>query len=50
MGAKLDVGDTVYVPVDLKGLQNLQETKDITTIIANSATALGVLGLLATNL
>jgi hypothetical protein len=50
MEAKLDVGDTVFVPEDLRGFQNLQMTKDITTIIANSATALGVIGLLATRL
>jgi len=50
MEAKLDVGDTVFVPENLKGFQNIQMAKDITTIVANSATALGVLGLLATKL
>ena len=35
IGANLDVGDTIYVPVNLKGYQNLQVAKDITTIIAN---------------
>ena len=50
LGAKLDVGDTVFVPVDLKGVQNLQVAKDVTTIVANTAMTLGVLGLLATHL
>ncbi|GEM_PF-210625 len=50
MSSKLDVGDTVYVPENLTRFQNLQETKDITTIIANSAQGLAVLALLATQL
>jgi protein involved in polysaccharide export with SLBB domain len=48
--AKLDVGDTVFVPEDLTGFQNIQMTKDITQIIANSAQGLAVIGLLATKL
>jgi len=50
MSTKLDVGDTVFVPEDLKGFQNIQMTKDITTIVAQSAQALAVIGLLATKL
>ncbi len=50
MEAKLDVGDTVFVPEDLTSIQDLQKTKDITTIIANSAQGLAVIGLLATQL
>jgi protein involved in polysaccharide export with SLBB domain len=50
MEAKLDAGDTVFVAEDLRGFENIQMAKDITTIVANSATALGVIGLLATRL
>jgi len=50
MEAKLDVGDTVYVPENLTRFQDLQMTKDITTIIANSAQGLAVIGLLASQL
>jgi len=50
MSTKLEVGDTVFVPEDLKGFQNIQMTKDITTIVASSAQALAVIGLLATKL
>jgi polysaccharide export outer membrane protein len=50
MSARLDVGDTVFVPENLTQFQDLQVTKDITTIIANSAQGLAVLALLATQL
>jgi len=44
---KLDVGDTVFVPEDLTGFQNIQMTKDVTQIIANIATGMATVGLLA---
>ena len=50
MEAKLDVGDTVFVPENLTSFQNIQEVKDITTIIAQSAQGLAIIGLLATQL
>jgi polysaccharide biosynthesis/export protein len=50
MDAKLDVGDTVYVPENLRGFENIQMAKDITSIIANSAQGLAVIALLATRL
>ncbi len=48
--AKLEVGDTIFVPEDLTGFQNIQMAKDITTIVANTAITLGTLGLLASRL
>jgi hypothetical protein len=48
--AALGVGDTVYVPNEIPDFTNLQITKDITTIIAQSVQSLAVVGLLATNL
>jgi protein involved in polysaccharide export with SLBB domain len=50
MTAKLDPGDTVYVPERLVYVNKLQETATIAQIVANAATALAVVGLLATNL
>ena len=48
--AKLEPGDTIYVPEKLIYVSDLQTTKDVTQIIANSATGLAVLGILATSL
>jgi polysaccharide biosynthesis/export protein len=50
MGARLQPGDTVFVPVKLDNLQNLQVAKDVTQIISQSAMGLAVVGLLATKL
>ena len=50
MSARLQPGDTVFVPVNLEGLQNLEVAKDVTSIISQSATSLAVVGLLATKL
>jgi protein involved in polysaccharide export with SLBB domain/AraC-like DNA-binding protein len=50
MTAKLDPGDTVYVPERLIYVNKLQETATIAQIVANAATTLAVVGLLATNL
>jgi hypothetical protein len=50
MSARLQSGDTVFVPVRLDNLQNLQVTKDVTQIISQSAVSLAVIGLLATKL
>src|SRR5262249_49961791 len=50
MDAQLEPGDTIYIPIDLTGIQNLEVAKSITQIIANSAMTLGVIGLLATKL
>ena len=47
MSARLDVGDTVFVPEDLTSFQDIQMTKDVTTIIANAASGLATVGLLA---
>ena len=47
MSARLDVGDTIFVPEDLTSIQDIQTAKDITQIIANVATGLGTVGLLA---
>jgi protein involved in polysaccharide export with SLBB domain len=49
-GARLGPGDTIYVPEELDYVNKLQVTKDITTIIANSAMSLGMMGILATSL
>jgi protein involved in polysaccharide export with SLBB domain len=50
MEAKLEVGDTVFVPENLTAFQDVQMAKDVSTIIANSAITLATLGLLATKL
>ncbi|HLI63605.1 MAG TPA: SLBB domain-containing protein [Terriglobales bacterium] len=50
MESKLEVGDTVFVPEDLSGFQNIQMTKDITQIVANSAQSIAMMALLATQL
>jgi len=50
MGQRLEPGDTVYVPEKLLYISSLQYTKDVTQIIANTATGLAVLGILATSL
>ncbi len=47
MSARLDVGDTIFVPEDLTSIQDIQTTKDITQIVANVATGLATVGLLA---
>lgn len=47
MSARLDPGDTVYVPEKLIYENKLAETTAITQIIANSASSLAVIGLLA---
>jgi len=48
--AKLAPGDTVYVPEQLIYIDKLQRDKDITAIIANSAMALAVIGVLGSSL
>lgn len=48
MDAYLQPGDTIYVPVQLIQVTGLQYATDMSQIIANSALALGTLGLLAT--
>jgi protein involved in polysaccharide export with SLBB domain len=50
LASKLEPGDTIYVPEKLIYVSKLQTTKDVTQIIANSATGLAVLGILATTL
>jgi hypothetical protein len=50
MGVEVERGDTIFVPETLRYIDKLQETKDITQIVANSATALAVIGILATSL
>lgn len=53
MNRSLSAGDTIYVPdnlADIPSYLRLAETKDITAIIAQSASALAVVGLLATKL
>ena len=53
MSLRLAPGDTVYVPESLANLQTavrMSYWKDITTIIANTASGLAVIGLLATNI
>jgi polysaccharide export outer membrane protein len=47
MDAYLDPGDTVFVPEKLIYVTGLQYTKDVTTIIANAAQGLAIIGLLA---
>jgi protein involved in polysaccharide export with SLBB domain len=48
--ATLNAGDTVYVPYKIPDFTNLTITKDITQIIAQSAQAMAVIGILATNI
>jgi polysaccharide export outer membrane protein len=48
--ATLNAGDTVYVPYKIPDFTNLTITKDITQIIAQSAQAMAVVGILATNI
>ncbi|MGO9454402.1 MAG: SLBB domain-containing protein [Candidatus Binataceae bacterium] len=50
MSAYLEPGDTVFVPERLVYVTGLQTTKDVTTIIANAATGLAIVGLLATQI
>ncbi len=50
MAARLDSGDTVYVPEQLVYASSLQYGKDITQIIVNSVESVAILGILATNL
>jgi protein involved in polysaccharide export with SLBB domain len=53
MDQRLAAGDTVYVPQSIQNLQNIVKTqyhKDISTIIANSATSLAMMALLFTKI
>jgi hypothetical protein len=50
MGKRLGPGDTIYVPERLIYTTPLQYATDVTQVIANSATSLAVLGILATSL
>jgi protein involved in polysaccharide export with SLBB domain len=50
MGQRLEPGDTVYVPEKLLYISSLQYSKDVTQIVANAATGLAVLAILATTL
>ncbi|MBE3602907.1 SLBB domain-containing protein [bacterium] len=50
MGARLGPGDTIYVPEQLVYVSGLQYATDITQIIANSAMALAVIGILGTSI
>jgi polysaccharide export outer membrane protein len=50
MTARLDPGDTVYVPEKLIYENKLQETATITQIIANAASSLAVIGILGASL
>ncbi len=50
MSAKVDPGDTVYVPERLIYTSKLQVASAVTQIIASSLTGLAVLGILATSL
>jgi polysaccharide export outer membrane protein len=50
MSARLDPGDTVYVPEKLIYENKLQNTATITQIIANAASSLAVIGILGTHL
>jgi protein involved in polysaccharide export with SLBB domain len=50
MSARLDPGDTVYVPEKLIYENKMQETATITQIIANAASSLAVIGILGTSL
>jgi protein involved in polysaccharide export with SLBB domain len=50
MTARLDPGDTVYVPEKLIYENKLQNTATITQIIANAASSLAVIGILGSSL
>ncbi len=50
MAARLGPGDTIYVPEQLIYVSGLQYATDITQIIANSAMALAVIGILGTSI
>ena len=50
MEAYLQPGDTVFVPEKLLYVTGLQYTKDVTTIVANAAQGLAIIGLLATQI
>ncbi len=50
MSARLDPGDTVYVPEKLIYENKTQETATITQIIANAASSLAVIGILGASL
>jgi protein involved in polysaccharide export with SLBB domain len=50
MSARLDPGDTVYVPEKLIYENKLQNTATITQIIANAASSLAVIGILGSSL
>jgi protein involved in polysaccharide export with SLBB domain len=50
MTARLDPGDTVYVPEKLIYENKMQETATVTQIIANAASSLAVIGILASSL
>jgi protein involved in polysaccharide export with SLBB domain len=48
MGERLGPGDTIYVPEKLIYVSPLQYATDISQVVASSATAIAVIGLLAT--
>lgn len=48
--ARAGVGDTIYVPNKIPDFTKLQVTQSVTSIVAQSAQTLAILGLLATNL
>jgi protein involved in polysaccharide export with SLBB domain len=50
MSAQLEPGDTVYVPEKLIYENKMQETATIAQIVANAATGLAVVGILASSL
>jgi protein involved in polysaccharide export with SLBB domain len=50
MDAYLQPGDTVFVPEKLIYVTGLQYTKDVTTIVANAAQGLAIIGILATQI
>jgi hypothetical protein len=50
MEAYLEPGDSVFVPEKLIYVTPLQTTKDVTTILANAAQGLAIVGLLATQI
>ncbi len=50
MTARLDPGDTVYVPEKLIYENKMQETATVTSIIANAASSLAIVGILGASL
>jgi len=50
MSAKLDPGDTIYVPQKLIYTNNLELASSVTQIIASSASSLAVIALLGSQL